>query len=175
MAFYGVVPIANVHRAARAEAYIDWNKAEIRREDEVANILLVETKVVFIPTVDFDAVCRLVTRFDESTLQLVRKRRKVNELLTAGTGVRPQTCWRRMLLRVRWIERVKRGRINRMTGNVLPPVVKRYTPRVGAVVRAETRESMSSRLEAVPTTVLLPDRTVRRFNLRVEKDGIAKN
>ncbi len=75
-----------------------------------------------------------------------------------------------MLLRVGRINRVKRGRINRVTGNVLSPVVKRYTPRVGAMVRAETRESMSSRLEAVPTTILLPDRAVRRFDLRVEKD-----
>ena len=62
-----------------------------------------------------------------------------------------------------------------MTGDVLAPVVERHAPRVRAVVGAEADQPLRARLEAKPAAVLLPHRTVGRFDLRVMKDRLAKD
>ena len=65
-----VVPIADIHRAARAVAKVDRNEAEVLGEDQIALILLVEVIVLLDPLVDLDAVGRLVAHLDEAALHL---------------------------------------------------------------------------------------------------------
>ncbi len=108
MALDRIVPVANVQRATRAEADVDRNKAQVRRENQIADVLFVVTELVLIPFLDLDPVRRLLTHLDEATLQLVRESGEVDELLAAGARIRAQAGRLRVLLRVRRVERVKR-------------------------------------------------------------------
>ena len=62
-----------------------------------------------------------------------------------------------------------------MTGDMVAPIVKRHSPRIRAVVSAEAGQPLCSWLEAEPAAVLLPDRAVRRLDLGVMKDRLAKD
>src|SRR5689334_25128954 len=107
MTFHRVVPVAYEQLSARRELNIDGNKAQVCREDQIADVLLVVAEFVFVPLVDFDAVGRLVADLDELPLQLGRKRRNIDEFLPARSRVGPQAGRRWMLLGIRRIEGMK--------------------------------------------------------------------
>ena len=87
MAFDGVVPVANIHRSARAVSAIDRDKAQIGREKDVALILLLEIVVLFDPLVDLHPIGRLVTHFDEAALQFFGPGSEIHKLLAAHAGI----------------------------------------------------------------------------------------
>src|SRR5205823_10578524 len=98
----------------------------------------------------------------------------IDELLPACGLVITQAGRRRVLLGIGRIERVKRCCKDWMARDVIPPVVECHAPRIRARISAKTGQTMSPRLITEPAAVLLPHRAVRRFNLRMMKDRLAK-
>ena len=121
------------------------------------------------------AVGRLVAHLHVAALHLLGPRGEIHKLLTARTAVGAQACRARVLLRINRIECVKGLGVDRMTRHMLAPVVKRHTPRVGAVVGTKAGELVLARLETKPATVLLAYRAIRRLNLTVMENGFAEN
>src|SRR5262245_41147050 len=69
---------------------------------------------------------------------------------------------------------MERSREDWVAGHVMAPVIERYAPGVGAGIGAKAGEATGSRLKAEPAAVLLADRAIRRFDLRVMKDRLTK-
>ncbi len=84
MSLHRVVPVDNEEITTRTEVQVDWDETEIRGEEQVADILLVEAKGVFYPAMDLDSVGRLVASLDEATLQLLGKAWSIDKRLSAG-------------------------------------------------------------------------------------------
>ena len=80
-----------------------------------------------------------------------------------------------MLFGVLGIERMKGLRVNRVAGHMLPPIIEGDTPWIGAGVSPEAGQAMPLWLEAEPTTVLLPDRTIGSLHLSVMKNGLTQD
>ena len=62
------------------------------------------------------------------------------------------------------------GSEDRVTGDVLTPVIESNAPRVGACMRTEGGESVQFRFPGKPPTVLLADGAVGSLNLSVMED-----
>ena len=75
-----------------------------------------------------------------------------------------------MLLGIDRIQRMKGLRVDRVTGNVLAPVIKGDAPGIGTVVGAKTGQAMQTRLETEPAAILLAHRTIGRLDLAVMKN-----
>ena len=124
---------------------------------------------------DFDSVGRLVTCLDIATLKFIGERRKIHELLTTSSTVGSQSGGLGMLIWIGGIQRMKGGRVDRVTGNMLPPIIKRHAPRVGAVISPKTGQPLRVGMKTKPSTVSLTNGAVSGFDLRVMENRFAKN
>ena len=175
MSFHRVVPITDVQCSTGSKADINWNETEISGKDQVADILLVKSELPFNPTVYLNTVGWLVPRLDVAALQLIGKCREINELLSACSRICTQSIRTSVLSRIRWVERVKSSGKDRVTGDMLPPIVKRHSPRVCARIGTETGQPVAVGIKAEPATILLTNRTIRCLDLTVMKDRLTKN
>ena len=80
-----------------------------------------------------------------------------------------------MLFRVRWIECMMSGSEDRVARHMLPPVVKGHAPWIRAGVSTERGKTMQFRFPGEPAAVLLSNRAIRRFDLRVMKDRFTED
>ena len=119
---------------------------------------------------NFDTVRWFVASLDKSALQFFRERGEVNEFVTAGSRISTESGGLWMLPRIRRVERMKRCCEDWMTGDMVAPIVESDALRVCAVVRAKARQALSPRFKSEPAAVLLSDRAVRSFYLRVMKN-----
>ena len=67
------------------------------------------------------------------------------------------------------------GGEDRITGNVLAPVVEGYAPRVGACMGSERGQAVKFRFPGKPSAVLLADGAVRSLHLSMVKDRFPKD
>ena len=127
-----IIPIANVERPARAEAQIDRNETEVGGKQNVVHILFLIAELAFDPLVKLDSVGGFIARFDETALHLFGKGWEIDKVVAAGAGIRGKANRLGMLLGVGRIEGVKGRCENRMTGDVLSPLVESDAPGIGA-------------------------------------------
>ena len=169
-----VVPITDVHCPTRSVAQIHGDETEVGGVNQVRLVLFTIMVLVFHPLVDFHTVRRLVTNLDEVfPLQLVGKMSHVHEFLAADSRVGRQASWTGMSSRVCRVHGVEGGGKDRMTCQVLSPVIKGDAPRVGAVVHAEGGQPVRAGAVTEPAAIGQPDRTISGLHLAVMEDRLA--
>ena len=165
VAFDRVIPVADVEVAAWTDFHVGGDETEVGREDEVAEFFLLKVVIHLDPLVHLNVVRRFVAGLDEAALQLLRVEVEIDELLAAGAGIRGHFACARMLLRIRRIRGVKGAGENRVTGDVVAPIVKSNAPGIRARVTAENRQLLRVRAQAEPARVIHAHRPIGRLDL----------
>jgi len=170
VALDGVIPIANVGRAARAEAEVDWDEGEIGGEDKVKLIFFGKVGGFFIPVVELDAVGWFVANFDEATLHLLGPEVVGDEVLSTDSGVGLHPSGARMLAGVIGICGVEGGGEDGVRRDVISVGVEGHTPRIRVWVGSEGGEPFCGRVVEEPGGVFGADGAVSGFGLGVVED-----
>ncbi len=76
-----VVPVAHKHCAARTVSKINGDEAQVRRKNQIANVLFIVTKFVLVPFENLQPIRGLVAHFEELALHFFRERFEVDKLL----------------------------------------------------------------------------------------------
>ena len=175
VAFDGVIPVADVEVATRAEVKIDGDEGEVGGEDEVEFELFGEVVFLFGPGVELDFVGRLVAGFDEAALHFGGPEFLVDELVSAGAGVGLEVfADGRVLGGVGGVGGVEGGGEDGVGGDVVSPFVEGDSPGVGVGVSTEGGEFSGRRVVEEPGGVLGTDGTINGFDLGVVEDGFTE-
>ena len=174
VALDGVIPIANVGRAARAEAEVDWDEGEIGGEDKVKLIFFGKVGGFFIPVVELDAVGWFVANLDEATLHFLGPEVVRDEVLSTDSGVGLHPSGARMLARIIGISGVEGGGEDGVRRDVISIRIKSDAPRIRVWVGSEGGELFCGRMVEEPGRVFGADGAVSGFGLGVVEDGFAE-
>ena len=123
------------------------------------------------PLMNLHTVGRLVPHFHKTSLHFFRPAIEVHEFMTTNAGVCRKSCRSGVLLGIGWIQGMEGRGENRMTGHMIPPVIKSHSPRIGIGVTAKRRKSMAIRSKLKPGTIVRAHGTIRGLDLAVMKNG----
>ncbi len=178
MAFDGVVPVGDVHRAVGALLDVHGDEAQIGALEDDADFLFLEVRVVLHPLVQLDFVGGLVAHAHEVffVAQVFGPMAAGEEFLAAGAAVsRKVVPGRDVDVGIRRIERVHGASEDGMAADVETPVVEGDAPGVRAHVAAKGEQFSGGGRVAEEAALAGADGAVGRLDLAVMEDALAED
>ena len=178
VAFDGVVPVGDVHRAVGALLDVHGDEAQVRALEDDADFLFLEVRVVLHPLVQLDFVGGLVAHAHEVffVAQVFGPVAAGEEFLAAGAAVsRKIVAGGDVDVGVGRIERVHGAGEDGMAADVEAPVVEGDAPGVRAHVAAKGEQPAGGGRVAEEAALAGADGAVGRLDLAVMEDALAED